>query len=221
MTLPSYTLAGEKKMMFRKLGWIGLIVTLMLAACGRPQPVVAPGGVPTPRQPPLSAPGMPTPRPTEPGATPVTPTPILVSEEDLPHYTIEIDGQTLDGVVGGYCWPVPPPAPAGYNACTTVIPPTFDAADRVLVTLGQPIDVTLEEPFPDTLDISVELEATMGVYDHAQLIPQGTSFRWTPEVDPGDYDLVLYAKWFDTDADLAVYFPLTFVAGADMPTATP
>jgi len=194
------------------------MVMLALAACGQPAVDAAPGGVPTPRQPPQSAPGMPSPRPTEPGASPLTPTPVLVSEDELPHYTIEIDGQAIDGVIGGYCWPVSPPDRDPFTACTTVIPPTFEAADRTTVTLGQPIRVTLEEPYPDNLEITLQQQLTMGVYDHAQLIPQGPSFRWTPEVDPGDYELVLYGQWFAEDADLAVYFPLTFVAEDETPS---
>lgn len=205
----------------KAMRWALLIVGLALAGCGQPSarstPGAAPGGVPTPREAPQNAPGQPTPVPTVAGE----PTAGLSLEDEIraqdifPEYYIEIDGQRIDGVVGGFCWPVNPEDRGPYVYCSDVDLPVFTPEERHLYTLGEPIQVYLEGPYPDVLDASLQQSPTLYTYDQAQIIPQGPTFRWTPEVEPGDYELVLYAQWFDDEADLVFYYPLTVVAADD------
>ena len=124
------------------VSWAFVIVGLALAGCGQAsEPAassVAPGGVPTPRQPPETVPGLPTLAPTvagEPTALPLKDQ--IIAEDVFPKYYIEIDGERVDGVLGGFCWPVTLEDGNPYVYCSDVLTPDFAPEDRKLYTSEQ------------------------------------------------------------------------------------
>ncbi len=201
----------------------GALAGLILAACGASGPAVQATPTNTPAAPvsqatlPLGEATIPS---VESGSGPtVAPTPDWNSV--LPMYQLVVGDQTIDGIRGGFCWPI---APEGSEAarvyCTDIMLPPIQTYTPL--PAGEPIKIRLSgEPLPETVTISLQVGEIQAVVDQIYIeSPQNPDIAWTYNDKPGRYTLVVYAKWASQGSDLAYYYGVEVPAGSSG-TATP
>ncbi len=136
----------------------------------------------------------------------------------LPVYSIVVGDREIQGVRGGFCWPVESSGPNRAVSCTSIIPPTFDT--YTLLPAGEPIHVRLADPLPAKVTISLQQGELQQVVKQLNIVAPEADIRWEPVIDPGDYVLVVYAQWPEDAADIAYYFGVTIPPPPDS-TPTP
>ena len=98
------------------------------------------------------------------------------------------DGTLVDGFQSSYCWD----QGIGGEICVDTVEPYFESS--TLLDGSAPIHFELDTPLPDMVTLSISKEV-FGETIFSETLPVAEFIDWSPGVPPGEYIIVVHAKW--------------------------
>jgi hypothetical protein len=98
------------------------------------------------------------------------------------------NGELVDGFQSSYCWD----QGIGGGICKDTVEPYFESSTPL--DENAPIQFQLDAPLPKEVTISISKEV-FGETILSENVPASEFIEWSPAVAPGEYIIVVHAKW--------------------------
>lgn len=138
--------------------------------------------------------------------------------ETAPEIFLMHEGERLSGQEVALCWPEQTGGTVDtnqdpVNICEDTALPTFDGAQFTEMSLGQPLELELQEPLPDRVVLVLANPDDLSAIENRdENSVEQSILTWEPDVPAGEYVLAAMGFW-ENVGGATYYFPVSLQEG--------